>query len=116
MLAAGKVTGRESLEQAFRFDSGAVGQREDDGVRATARDLGRIAGTTEHRAGTYVFNDRMMVAAGAAILFTERETATAFNNLFVVDRFGTIWEARERSYEDPIRVSATSGTDVNWLR
>lgn len=32
------------------------------------RDLGRIAGTTEHRAGTYVFNDRMMMAAGAATL------------------------------------------------
>ena len=32
------------------------------------RDLGRVAGTTEHRAGTYVFNDRMMVAAGAATL------------------------------------------------
>ena len=32
------------------------------------RDLGRIAGTTEHRAGTYVFNDRMMMAAGAASL------------------------------------------------
>ncbi|WP_375458644.1 alanine racemase [uncultured Enterovirga sp.] len=31
-------------------------------------DLGRIDGTTEHRAGTYVFNDRMMVAAGAATL------------------------------------------------
>jgi len=29
-----------------------------------------------------------MVAAAAAILFTERETATAFNGLFVVDRFG----------------------------
>ena len=32
------------------------------------RDLGRIDGTTEHRAGTYVFNDRMMMAAGAATL------------------------------------------------
>ena len=32
------------------------------------RDLGRVAGTTEHRAGTYVFNDRMMMAAGAATL------------------------------------------------
>ena len=32
------------------------------------RDLGRIEGTTEHRAGTYVFNDRMMMAAGAATL------------------------------------------------
>jgi hypothetical protein len=30
---------------------------------------------------------------------------------FIVDRFGTIWEARERSYEDPVQVSATSGTD-----
>ena len=30
--------------------------------------LGRIAGATEHRAGTYVFNDRMMMAAGAASL------------------------------------------------
>jgi D-serine deaminase-like pyridoxal phosphate-dependent protein len=30
--------------------------------------LGKIAGATEHRAGTYVFNDRMMVACGAASL------------------------------------------------
>jgi len=30
--------------------------------------LGKIAGATEHRAGTYVFNDRMMVACGAATL------------------------------------------------
>jgi len=28
--------------------------------------LGRIEGVTEHRAGTYVFNDRMMLACGAA--------------------------------------------------
>ena len=28
--------------------------------------LGRIEGVTEHRAGTYVFNDRMMMAAGVA--------------------------------------------------
>ena len=28
--------------------------------------LGRIAGVTEHRAGTYVFNDRMMLAANVA--------------------------------------------------
>jgi len=34
---------------------------------------------------------------------------------FIVDRFGTIWEARERSYEDPIRVSATSGTEINTV-
>lgn len=30
--------------------------------------LGKISGVTEHRAGTYVFNDRMMLAAGAATL------------------------------------------------
>ena len=30
--------------------------------------LGRIKGTTEHRAGTYVFNDRMMLACGAATM------------------------------------------------
>jgi D-serine deaminase-like pyridoxal phosphate-dependent protein len=28
--------------------------------------LGKITGATEHRAGTYVFNDRMMLACGAA--------------------------------------------------
>jgi D-serine deaminase-like pyridoxal phosphate-dependent protein len=32
------------------------------------RNLGRISGITEHRAGTYVFNDRMMMAAGIATL------------------------------------------------
>jgi D-serine deaminase-like pyridoxal phosphate-dependent protein len=31
-------------------------------------DLGKIAGATEHRAGTYIFNDRMMLACGAATL------------------------------------------------
>jgi D-serine deaminase-like pyridoxal phosphate-dependent protein len=30
--------------------------------------LGEIAGATEHRAGTYIFNDRMMLACGAATL------------------------------------------------
>jgi len=30
--------------------------------------LGKITGATEHRAGTYVFNDRMMMACGAAHL------------------------------------------------
>jgi D-serine deaminase-like pyridoxal phosphate-dependent protein len=32
------------------------------------RNLGGLKGATEHRAGTYIFNDRMMVAAGAATL------------------------------------------------
>ena len=30
--------------------------------------VGKLAGATEHRPGTYVFNDRMMVACGAASL------------------------------------------------
>jgi D-serine deaminase-like pyridoxal phosphate-dependent protein len=30
--------------------------------------LGRLEGSTEHRPGTYVFNDRMMMACGAARL------------------------------------------------
>ncbi len=30
--------------------------------------VGKLAGGTEHRAGTYIFNDRMMVACGAASL------------------------------------------------
>ena len=30
--------------------------------------LGKLAGATEHRAGTYIFNDRMMMACGAASL------------------------------------------------
>ena len=28
--------------------------------------LGKLKGATEHRAGTYIFNDRMMLACGAA--------------------------------------------------
>ena len=30
--------------------------------------LGKLAGATEHRAGTYIFNDRMMLSCGAATL------------------------------------------------
>ena len=30
------------------------------------RNLGKLEGATEHRAGTYIFNDRMMLACGAA--------------------------------------------------
>jgi D-serine deaminase-like pyridoxal phosphate-dependent protein len=32
------------------------------------RNLGAVRGGTEHRAGTYIFNDRMMLACGAATL------------------------------------------------
>jgi D-serine deaminase-like pyridoxal phosphate-dependent protein len=61
--------------QAF-LDEALAGVRE-AGLEATIvstggtpnlANLGRIAGATEHRAGTYVFNDRMMVKAGAATL------------------------------------------------
>jgi D-serine deaminase-like pyridoxal phosphate-dependent protein len=38
------------------------------GGTPNVRNLGRIAGATEHRAGTYIFNDRMMLACGAAEL------------------------------------------------
>lgn len=31
-------------------------------------DIGRLQGATEHRAGTYIFNDRMMLQAGVATL------------------------------------------------
>ncbi len=49
-------------------DLGLASRIVSTGGTPNLRDLGRIAGTTEHRAGTYVFNDRMMVAAGAATL------------------------------------------------
>lgn len=32
------------------------------------RNVGKLAGATEHRAGTYIFNDRMQVSAGVASL------------------------------------------------
>ena len=59
--------------QAF-FDEAAAGVREagleprivSTGGTPNVANLGKIAGATEHRAGTYVFNDRMMLACGAA--------------------------------------------------
>jgi D-serine deaminase-like pyridoxal phosphate-dependent protein len=61
--------------QAF-LDSATAGVREagleprivSSGGTPNLRNLGRISGITEHRAGTYVFNDRMMMAAGIATL------------------------------------------------
>ena len=38
------------------------------------RNLGKLKGSTEHRAGTYIFNDRMMLACGAATRTTWRFT------------------------------------------
>jgi D-serine deaminase-like pyridoxal phosphate-dependent protein len=61
--------------QAF-LDAATAGVREagleprivSSGGTPNLRNLGRIEGATEHRAGTYVFNDRMMLAAGMATL------------------------------------------------
>ncbi|HXW23117.1 MAG TPA: D-TA family PLP-dependent enzyme [Xanthobacteraceae bacterium] len=56
------------------LDQAAIGVRESglepaivsSGGTPNIANLGKIAGATEHRAGTYVFNDRMMMACGAA--------------------------------------------------
>jgi D-serine deaminase-like pyridoxal phosphate-dependent protein len=61
--------------QAF-LDAAIVGTREaglepsivSSGGTPNLRNLGKIKGVTEHRAGTYVFNDRMMLEAGMATL------------------------------------------------
>jgi D-serine deaminase-like pyridoxal phosphate-dependent protein len=61
--------------QAF-LDAATAGVREigleprlvSSGGTPNLRNLGRLKGVTEHRAGTSVFNDRMMLAAGAAQL------------------------------------------------
>jgi D-serine deaminase-like pyridoxal phosphate-dependent protein len=61
--------------QAF-FDEALAGVREaglearivSTGGTPNLKNLGRIKGTTEHRAGTYIFNDRMMMRCGAATL------------------------------------------------
>jgi D-serine deaminase-like pyridoxal phosphate-dependent protein len=61
--------------QAF-LDAATAGIREaglepsivSSGGTPNLRNLGRIKGVTEHRAGTYVFNDRMMLEAGMATL------------------------------------------------
>ncbi|WP_445505002.1 alanine racemase [Microvirga sp. G4-2] len=64
-----------SETQAF-LDAATAGVREfgleprivSSGGTPNLVDLGKIKGVTEHRAGTYVFNDRMMLAAGMARL------------------------------------------------
>jgi D-serine deaminase-like pyridoxal phosphate-dependent protein len=61
--------------QAF-LDAATAGVREaglqsrivSSGGTPNLTHLGKIDGVTEHRAGTYVFNDRMMMAAGVARL------------------------------------------------
>jgi D-serine deaminase-like pyridoxal phosphate-dependent protein len=58
------------------LDAATMGTREaglepsivSSGGTPNLRNLGKIKGVTEHRAGTYVFNDRMMLEAGMATL------------------------------------------------
>src|SRR5918998_1167823 len=54
---AAEIAGREAGLEPRIVSSGGT---------PNLRNLGRISGITEHRAGTYVFNDRMMMAAGVA--------------------------------------------------
>lgn len=65
----------DAIEATQKFlDEASAGVREagleirivSSGGTPNLANLGRIAGATEHRAGTYVFNDRMMLACGAA--------------------------------------------------
>lgn len=71
MLYAPEDGTRET--QAF-LDEAAAGVREagleprivSTGGTPNLTNLGKLNGATEHRAGTYVFNDRMMLACGAA--------------------------------------------------
>ncbi len=61
--------------QAF-YDSALAGVRAlgldapmvSTGGTPNLANVGQLAGATEHRAGTYIFNDRMMMACGAATL------------------------------------------------
>src|SRR5207244_6130553 len=66
-----------AIPQAQRFlDEALAGVRADgldppivsSGGTPNIVNLGKLAGATEHRAGTYIFNDRMMLACGAATL------------------------------------------------
>ncbi len=68
---------RDGTEATQRFlDAALAGVRESglepriisSGGTPNLKDLGKLKGATEHRAGTYIFNDRMMMAAGAATL------------------------------------------------
>jgi D-serine deaminase-like pyridoxal phosphate-dependent protein len=73
MLYAPETALRET--QAF-LDQATAGVREagleprivSTGGTPNVTNLGKIGGATEHRAGTYIFNDRMMLACGAASL------------------------------------------------
>jgi D-serine deaminase-like pyridoxal phosphate-dependent protein len=49
-------------------DAGLKPRMVSSGGTPNLANLGRINGATEHRAGTYVFNDRMMMKAGVATL------------------------------------------------
>src|SRR4030095_7279301 len=65
----------QSWPQTQRFYSEALGGVREAGLEPRVVstggtpnlvNMGQLAGATEHRAGTYIFNDRMMLACGAA--------------------------------------------------
>ncbi len=65
----------QSWPQTQRFYSEALGGVREAGLEPrivstggtpNLVNMGQLAGATEHRAGTYIFNDRMMLACGAA--------------------------------------------------
>ena len=67
----------DAMEVTQKFlDEATAGVREagleprivSTGGTPNVANLGKIKGATEHRAGTYVFNDRMMLACGAATM------------------------------------------------
>ncbi|KAA2237952.1 D-TA family PLP-dependent enzyme [Salinarimonas soli] len=74
LMLYGPVDGVEATRrfleeaQAGLRDAGLEAEIVSNGGTPNLKNLGAIAGVTEHRAGTYVFNDRMMMAAGMASL------------------------------------------------
>ncbi|HYF45993.1 MAG TPA: S-layer homology domain-containing protein [Acidimicrobiales bacterium] len=116
------VTSVPTTESAEGFNPApAIRRREAWGAapfRGTPQRNSRITrGVVHHTVNTNTYAQDQVPAMLRSIQAFHQGTRgwpdIAYN--FVVDRFGTIWEARERSYEDPIRVSATSGTDMNTV-
>jgi hypothetical protein len=106
----------ESAERAFNT-APPIRRREAWGAapyRGTPRMNARITrGVVHHTVNTNSYGQSQVPSMLRSIQAFHQGTRgwpdIAYN--FIVDRFGTIWEARDRSYEDPVQVSATSGTD-----
>jgi D-serine deaminase-like pyridoxal phosphate-dependent protein len=105
--------------QAF-LDEAKAGLREagleagivSNGGTPNLKNLTAVDGVTEHRAGTYVFNDRMMLACGAA---TPDDVALHVVST-VVSRAGTdrgSWTPARRPSR-PTRAAGSTGTGSSW--